>query len=710
MMGGDQALYNGRSDVTRFLPRLPTLLLLAACTGGDDIADTAVDPTVDEVERQQLYPRHRLSRSEYRQEVRRLFGVDSPTIDNLPLDPAFGGFRNVASALEVSSALVDGWSVAAADVARRAVEGPGLAPEVERRTTWFRHHDIEHAFVDVLELARVPETFLWRDVGAELPLTARVAGLHRVEVALCVPNDLVDPAEVELTLDGLPTLTRTVTEACEAPAVLSFVTTLDTAPHLLAVRLLNGSDGSEMASEPTSLWSYPLEVVVVAFEATLVGPLDAVPEQPIVAAALAGCAEGDAACVHAVLDEVAARAWRRLPDQEERSGLYDLVDGAVADGLDPLMAVQYALRAILMSPHFLFRLEVHPLDEASDLAVSGHHPLDVDEVAARLSFFLWRSGPDQPLTECARSGALLDDPDGPCGLTAQAERLLADPRSAAFVEELTDSWLGLEDLVSADRSEAAFSRETAADMQVEARALIGHYVHADLPFAGLLHHDATWANDALAAYYELPLPGTGPDFAEVALPPEGRRGVLQLGGVLTAGSNEQRTLPPRRALWILEALYCTTVGPPPAGVPDADGATAAEAFALHASPQCAGCHDLLDPLGLALENWGPAGRWRAETPEGAPITVDTTLPGGAPIRSASELAEALRDDPEVRACLARKLLGFASGSEIGSADASRAQLEAATELQDRLPADPTFRQILAEVLDSPMFTHLSRRP
>lgn len=656
-----------------------------------------------------LIPRQRLSRVELRQEAIALLGVDSPAIDNLPADPTFGGLRTVASALDVSSYLIDGWAAAASDLARRAVEGPGWTPSPVMHTVWFRHYAPEGSFLDTNQMLSdrlLPELHVWRDTPVAVVVEATAAGRHALGVVACVPGSFLEAAELRVALDGETVLEATVDAQCGAPAQLAVDVEIEAGPRTLSVQLLNGHDGVGVVEEPTSIWNPNVQAAIVLLQASLRGPTDLDGGLPPIGTALLRCEPGAARCVQDLITGLAARAWRRPLRDDEREGLASLVGDALADGLPAGEAAQFGVRAVLMSPHFLFRLETHADGEHA----APSDPLYAYEIAARLSLFLWRSGPDEELTGCAQSGALLDEPEGACGLAAQATRLLNDPRTDALVAELVDTWLGLEDLVSADRFDKRFTREIAALMRQEARLLLGHYLREPLPWAGVLDHPQSWVNDTLADYYGLPLPGSGALLTAVALPSDGRRGLVQLGGTLVAGSNEYRTIPALRATWILEALYCTETGPPPADFTLPEDLSAAEALEAHLDPACASCHRLLDPLGLSLEPWGPTGRWREQDDHGGPIAVDVVLPSGQALDSPAALAIALREDPEVRACLVRKVLALATGTEVGSADATGAQKQAAATLVEALPNDPSFADITAALLVAPMFTHREEAP
>lgn len=297
-------------------------------------------------------------------------------------------------------------------------------------------------------------------------------------------------------------------------------------------------------------------------------------------------------------------------------------------------AVRLAIQRALVSPHFLFLVEPGPVGRK----------LNDTELAARLSYFLWSAPPDEELARLAADGKLRP------ALAAQAKRMLADPRSKAFVERFTTEWLGLEKLATIMPEPDLYPRFDAQgllrqDMANEPRAMMEHLMVENGSLYDLLDSDYTMLNDRLADHYHLPSlwsmfplkregfpPVSGGDFRKVKLP-DGRRGGLPtMAAMLAMTSENSRTSPVRRGVWVLEKLFNRTPPPPPPNVngvlPDTtSGTTAAEKLKLHRNAaNCAGCHSRIDPLGVALENFDAIGEWRdREPPHIDPASPATNL-------------------------------------------------------------------------------------
>lgn len=285
-------------------------------------------------------------------------------------------------------------------------------------------------------------------------------------------------------------------------------------------------------------------------------------------------------------------------------------------------AVRQAVQRALVSPHFLFLVAPGP---------AGRKLTD-HELAVRLSYFLWSAPPDEELTKLAAADELRP------GLAEQAKRMLADPRAKAFVDRFTSEWLGLERLSSIMPEPALFPRFDGQnllrqDMADEPRALMAHLLKENGSLFDLLDADYAMLNDRLADHYHLPslwslfplkqdgfAPISGGEFRKVKLPDSSRGGLVTSAAFLALTSENTRTSPVKRGVWVLEKLFNRTPPPPPPNVngvlPDTTGGTtAAEKLKLHRNAaNCAGCHARIDPFGLALENYDVIGEWRDREP------------------------------------------------------------------------------------------------
>jgi hypothetical protein len=335
--------------------------------------------------------------------------------------------------------------------------------------------------------------------------------------------------------------------------------------------------------------------------------------------------------------------------------------------------IEVALRALLSSPEFLFRVERDPSGAAPGAV---YRITDVD-LASRLSFFLWSSIPDDRLLEAAERRRLSD----PAVLEAEVRRMLADPRAGALTTNFASQWLYLRNLAAVvpnlrlypdfdDNLRQAFRRETELFFQ--------SIVREDRSVLDLLDADYTFLNERLARHYGVP--GVyGDRFRRVPLRQDSeRRGLLGHGSILTVTSHATRTSPVRRGKWILENILGTPPPPPPANVPPlrekgSGGAalTMRELMAEHRdNAVCAACHQSIDPLGLALENFDAVGRWRTRGEDGASIDASGSMPGGASFDGVAGLRQALVARPDVFVgTLTEKLLTYALGRGVDFSDA-----------------------------------------
>jgi hypothetical protein len=369
------------------------------------------------------------------------------------------------------------------------------------------------------------------------------------------------------------------------------------------------------------------------------------------------------------MNEFTARAYRRPAQAEEIERLMRLIAVRRQAGRLPLEAYRDALCAVLCSPGFLY------LDEPGD----GDSQLSSYALASRLSYFLWSSMPDQQLLDLAAQGALRD----PDILTEQARRMLADPRSAGFIDGFLDSWLALRDLGSMppDRAKfAAYYRDgLQASMRQETRLFTRHLLDNNLSIANFLDSDFTFVDAPLARHYGLePPPGKG--FAKVPLSDRRRGGLLGQASVLTVTANGIDTSPVVRGIWLLENILGTPPSPPPPDVPPLDpdvrGATTIrEQLQKHRSvATCYECHRKIDPPGFALENFDAIGAWRDHyeaAGDSKALSVDPAgaLPDGRAFADVADLKMLLASRLDQFAqCLTEKLLAYSMGRTLAAAD------------------------------------------
>src|SRR5579862_650746 len=341
-----------------------------------------------------------------------------------------------------------------------------------------------------------------------------------------------------------------------------------------------------------------------------------------------------------------------------------------------------AMRAVLMSASFLYRLEHDPDPNATALAP---HRLNAYELATRLSYFLWASMPDDTLTADATAGTILDD----AGLKAEAERMLNDPtHQRALANTFGAEWLdlGAVQIVTPDPTMfPMFNANIQAAMVEETERFVLDYISNGQTIPQMLSANFTWVNTALAAYYGLPAV-TGTDYVRVPVATANRTGgLLTLGSFLTGVSNPTRTSPTKRGLYVLDRLLCSAPPPPPAGVHlnaiDTSNTSMPIRQRLAAHQQtgagCAACHATMDSIGLGLENFDGVGRYRSSDSFG-PIDASGKLPGptGATVNfdGVNQLAAILATDTRFVPCVMQNMLTFSIGRDFSPDTALIAQL------------------------------------
>ena len=375
-------------------------------------------------------------------------------------------------------------------------------------------------------------------------------------------------------------------------------------------------------------------------------------------------------CAESILSRLAREAYRRPLTAEDLTGLMSFYE----DGRDFELGIRRALQAILSSPSFIFRLERQP----EGLGQGDTYALNDGDLAARLSFFLWGVGPDGELLELAEKGKLNDRGV----LEEQVLRMLADPRSESLATRFAPQWLRLDDLaLKRPRPEAFpdFSRAVAVSMRRETELLFDYLVREDRSFFELFTADYTFVNEPLARHYGIPGAGWDNEFERVSISDPNKLGILGHGSVLTVTSYDERTSPVVRGKWVMEVILGSPPPPPPPNVPTLDATSAAgesrilttrERLEIHrASPTCNACHQFMDPIGLALDNFDAVGRWRVRDENAVPLNTESKFYDGTVISSPVDLRAVILQRPEqVVRNFINNLFGYAIGRRPGYLD------------------------------------------
>jgi hypothetical protein len=360
-------------------------------------------------------------------------------------------------------------------------------------------------------------------------------------------------------------------------------------------------------------------------------------------------------CVTTVLEAFLPRAWRRPVQPGEVERLVALYSANKADSATDDEALGRVLQAVLLAPQFLYRIELNS-------GTAGVRPLDGYELASRLSYFLWSSTPDQELYTAAASGALLDG----TALSAQVSRLLADGKAAALGERFGNQWLNLRSLENVQPDAMVypgFDAALRAAMREESMRFFADVAGGQRPLGELFTTTSGYVNARLAQHYGVAgITSESPVFT--ALPPE-RGGILTQASILTVLAHPTESAPVLRGKWILSQFLCQELPPPPPDVPQepmaATGTSRRERLKAHREePICRSCHEQMDPLGLALENYDGIGAYRTME-NGAAIDPSGTLVDGTAFSTPQQLASIIARNPALPRCVAQHLFTYGLG-------------------------------------------------
>jgi len=364
------------------------------------------------------------------------------------------------------------------------------------------------------------------------------------------------------------------------------------------------------------------------------------------------------------LKAFATKAWRGEPTGQQMAGLMDIYDHEIELGQPAENALETAMRAVVIAPQFLYRFTESQQREEP-------YPLQGRELATRLAFVLWSGLPDEELYSVADSGKLRN----PTVLKQQIDRMLVDPKAGRFLEEFVGRWLGFaefDEFSGPDQEKfKEFTPEIREAMHKEAKMFVKHLVREQKPITDVFFADYTFLNEPLAKHYGIK--GVKGDEMRLVEIDDGKRGgVLGMGAFLTKTSTPLRTSPVHRGLWIYEEVLDLPVPEPPPvpqlsdeGV-DESGKTITEQLAMHREdPACYSCHDRFDPIGVALENFDPIGRWRTEVDGKAPVNPLGEFRSGEAIDGITGLREYLKTRQEqLVEAFAVKLLGYSLGRAV----------------------------------------------
>ena len=415
------------------------------------------------------------------------------------------------------------------------------------------------------------------------------------------------------------------------------------------------NSGEAQVLTSTDLDAHFLAASQLAQEATTAGNLPT----------LAPCAEGEApqACLTKFVATFGLRAWRRPLSEEDQAGLTALA--ASLPGASYGDQIAALVMAFLISPNFIF-LSDPQASSADSPQAHGAYAL-----ASQLSYFLWSGPPDDKLMAAAADGSIVTD----AGLAAQAERMLADPRASALVDDFAAQWMQLRQVSTFVPDPSAFPKWTPSlrdAMLTQSHMTLADLMGGKTSMTALLTGESTYLSRDLAAYYGLPAVASA-NLVAVTLAAGSRRGLLGQGAILTNSSFPRRTSLTRRGKFVLDQLLCAPIPPPPNNVPaladsgDPVGSQRTIMAAHITNPSCAVCHKNLDPYGYVLESFDAVGASRT-LDNSFPIDTHADLPDGAQVATLEELEAHLAGDPRVAACTVEKLYTYALGRSVSDND------------------------------------------
>ena len=689
--------------------------LAAAVEAGVDRAAT-LEPYVDVPEL------HRVNRTEYKNAVRDLLDLEVDVTALLPRDAITGGFDNMADALTVTPALMQGYVRAAETIARLAV-GDAEAPTSMVSYAIPRvENQLEH--IEGTPFGTRGGSVVLHNFPADGEYSFKIDLYHWYTGSLIgyrLPDSLEDQ-QIDVSIDG----TRVALIDID-PGLQDYDGGLHTepvfvkaGPRRVAVVFISKFEGPvedrywlvDQTLVDVSIANHPgMSSLPHLKTFNITGPMNAsgvseTPSRRTIFTCRPENAGMEEPCAEQIISRLARKAFRRPVVSEDMESLMDFYrEGHQEGGFE--IGVRMALQALLAKPEFVFRFERLP----SGVAPGETYRVSDLELASRLSFFLWSSAPDDELISLASEGRLRDS----AVLEQQVRRMLADSRSRTLTENFAGQWLRLkavEEVNPEGLTFPNFTRTLARAMRREIELFFDSIVREDRGVLDLLTEDYTFVNQVLAEHYGIPNVA-GTQFQRVQVSDPNRAGLIGKAGWLTMTSLPSRTSPVARGKYVLEVLVGTPPPNPPAVVPPLKEAarnekvlSVRERMVQHrANPACSACHQIMDPIGLALENFDPIGRWRG-VDGGFTIDASATMYDGTALDGPAGVREAVLNRPEAFiGNFAEQLLAYGLGRVLDHQDMPtvRSITGAAAQNGNR------FSSFVMGIVESPTF-QMSKRP
>jgi mono/diheme cytochrome c family protein len=608
---------------------------------------------------------HRLNRLEYGNTIRDLLGLEVDVNTLLPGDDSGYGFDNIADVLSVSPVLLEKYMSAARKISRTAVGAMDIPAEESEFLVPFGTPNNVRVSDDLPLGSRGGYAIHYNfPVDAEYVIRVTMAngGDRGAKIDTRLPVK-AGPQVIGVSYGSespMPELTTRVANAAGAGPGGSGPPRLDLRMNDVRVKLLDPAAGGQRG----------------VFSLSVLGPYNptgpgVTPSRTKIFVCTPAAPAQEESCARQILTNLAHHAYRRPVTTADVSPLLGFYQRGRQGGGSFDKGIESALRAVLVSPNFLFREEQDP----PGAKPGSVYKLTDYELASRLSYFLWSSMPDDELMDLAQKGRLRDSGV----LDQQVHRMLADPKSKSLVTNFAGQWLFLRNVESDKKDKDAFpdyDQSLRNAFKTETEMLFGSVLDADGSLLDLLRANYTFVNERLAKHYDIP-DVYGPAFRKVTLTDPNRFGLLGQGSLLTVTSLPNRTSVVQRGKWILENLLGAPPPPPPPDVPalkahGSDGhLTLRQAMEQHrANPACSVCHVRMDPLGFALENYNGIGKWRVMDDTGAKIDATGTLPDGTTFNGPAGLTNLLLTGKRVDFVntFTTKLMTYALGRGVESYD------------------------------------------
>jgi mono/diheme cytochrome c family protein len=686
---------------------------------------------------------HRLNRAEYANAIRDLLDLKVDVAALLPADDSSAGFDNNADVLGVSPVLLESYLTAAERISALALGDRSIPPAGE----------IYRVKQDESQDRHIPGLPLGTVGGILIDTTLPLDGDYQFRVTLFRTNlgtmrGLEYEHQLEISVDGARVHLaafggdKEITASSDNPTTtgdavdgrFTVRVPLKAGPHKIGVAFLEKTHALNTrrlqnyvrsSSDTIDFSGYPHidEMILTGpFNPTGAGQTPSRRRlfvcQPATGSAgqksrrsAQAIGSGEIACARQILATVARRAYRADVSEADLTTLMDFFRQGRRDAGSFDGGIDLALRRVLASPKFIFRTERDP----HDAAPGSTYTVSDFELASRLSFFLWSSIPDDELLDVAARGALRK----PAILERQVRRMLADRKAQSLVDNFVGQWLQLRNLKAKQPNSHEFpdfDDNLRQALQTETELFVGSIIREDRSVLDLMTADYTFLNERLARHYGVPSI-YGSHFRRVTLADETRKGLLGKGAVLMVTSHPHRTSPVLRGKWVLENVLGAPPPPPPDVVPpfkeDTEAArpqSVRERLEQHRrNPACAGCHRMIDPAGLALENFDAVGAWRTRDggTRGTPVDASGQLVDGTKVDGVIALRQALLREPEIFVgTVTEKLLTYALGRGLSAADMPAVR----TVVRDARRDDYRFSSIVLGVIRSVPFQMRAAAP